>query len=62
MAAKYKCPVCGTKGANVGTWGSANIYVQHGDLHVINTELDDGAEWRCRECDFEGWEGDFVPA
>ncbi|MHC4229461.1 MAG: hypothetical protein ACYSW0_18680 [Planctomycetota bacterium] len=58
---KYKCPECGAPGANVGTWGSANIYEKHGDLHEINTEIDKHADWRCVtvECDFQGWEDDF---
>jgi DNA-directed RNA polymerase subunit RPC12/RpoP len=57
---KYKCPECGTRGANVGTWGVANVYKEHGKLYEINTEIDKHAEWRCtNHCGFEGWSGDF---
>lgn len=61
MKTKYKCPECGAPGANVGTWGSANIYEKHGELSTINEEIDKHAGWRCVtvECDFEGWEDDF---
>ena len=61
---RIRCPKCGTPGANIGIWGSADLNeagtIFEGDMRDMN--VDWKSEFRCLNfghCDFEGYKGDF---
>lgn len=57
---QYECRECGTGGVNAGIWGSAYLD-KNGEIEGEDYEIDEKAEWKCRnpDCEKEGYESDF---